>query len=207
MQREQVVAALEKRKRGGRLTRAELGLIARWEAQREAERRDEAYRQCPQAEFCALLGVSRKTFRDWEAAGMPVRREPGRRVNVDLNAVLPWLRQRWTTGDGGEMTKTAAQIKVLVHRAALYQIKERIMTGELLERDQVAQAEVEQITAVRAGLEALGRSLAPAILELGPEATVDEAERLVWDYVEPLLRAFAGDRAAEVLDGASDGDD
>lgn len=153
-----------------------------------------------QSELAKLLGISARAIRKWERHGL-VRRRVGGAVSYELADVLRYLYRRLEALSGDLATeKKQAEVAILKERRKLVRIKRKILTGELLKRDEVAQAEVEQIIAVRSGLEALGRAIAPAILEMGPDATVDEAERLVWDYVEPLLRAFAGERAKEVLD-------
>lgn len=186
-----VRGALEKRRAGRRLTTSEIAAIRRFEKRRGAEQRRVAYSCVPQSELVPMLATTRKTLLEWEAAGMPVDRNHGP-ISYDLYKILPWMRSRaMGETDGGDVSKRAAEIKLLIRREAALQLKMQILSGELVHRDEVEIGRCERIKMVRSGLEALKRSLAPAVLELGETTTLDQAEALIWDYVEPLLAAFA----------------
>lgn len=196
---DQVRSALERRRAGQRITTSEIAAIRRYERQRATQQRQAAYHAVPQTELVPMLATTRKTLLEWETAGMPVDRDNGP-ISYDLYKVLPWIRSR-SVGEtgGGDVSKRAAEIKLLVRREAALQLKMQIMSGELVHRDDVQAASVAKIRMVKAGLEALRHALAPAVLELDDHATLDQASALIWDYVEPLLNAFAG-RAKNWID-------
>lgn len=190
---DRIWAALQKRRDGGKLTGGDVAAIRRYEERRAVEQRAAVLRSVPQAELVAMIDSSCKVLLQWEADGLPVARS-GRSVTYDLYRVLPWLKARWLgSGEGPESSKRAAEIKLLIRREAALQLKMQIMSGQLRDRGDVDRENCAKALAVRAGLEALKRSLAPAVLELTDGATLDEAEELIWDHVEPLLRTFAGD--------------
>ena len=62
----------------------------------------------------------------------------------------------------------------------------------MMEKAEIERQWAQRVTAVRVGLEQLGRALAPAIVDFSEDDTTEDAERLVWEYVEPLLLAYAG---------------
>lgn len=189
---DRVRAALQRRREGGQLGAADVAAIRRYEERRAAEQRRAALRSVPQVDLVEVLGIPRKTLLEWERDGLPVLRS-GRAVSYDLYAVLPWLRRRWAEGNGsGDTTKRAAEIKLLIRREAALQLKMQLLSGELIHRDDVERENCRKVASVRSGLEALKLSLAPAMLELGEEVTLDQAQAVIWEYVEPLLRAFSG---------------
>ncbi len=191
--------ALKRRRAGQRRTASEIAAIRRYERQRATQKRQAAYHAVPQTELVPMLATTRKSLLEWEAAGLPANRDT-KPITYDLFRVLPWLKARWM-GEigGGDLSKRAAEIKLLVRREAALQLKMQIMSGELVHRDDVQAASVAKIRMVKAGLEALRHALAPAVLELDDHATLDQASALIWDYVEPLLNAFAG-RAKNWID-------
>jgi len=193
---ERVRAALEKRRAGRTLTASEIKAIRDYEVRRAAAAWWFRTRRLPQEDLCTLLAVNREQIKRWKTAGLRSEQE-GRAVLFDLAPSLAWLRRHWEGGGSGEgdTSKRAAEIKLLVRREAALQLKMQIMSGELVHRDDVERSNCERIKMVRSGLEALKRALAPAVLELAAEASLDEAEALIWEYVEPLLRAFSGQRS------------
>jgi len=192
IERQQEVAALQKARDGRKLTKADTNAIRRYERRREDEQRDAALARVPQRVLCEITDTDRRQIGRWEADGMPFVVD-GRQKYYDLRLVLRWLKKRWMTGDTGtgELSKRSAEIKLLVRREAALQLKMQIMSGQLRDRNEVEAENAQKVTAVRAGLEALRRSLGPAALDLAENATIEDAEALVWDYVEPLLNAFS----------------
>ena len=192
VEQEQIVAALKKRQAGKKLSRTDIAAIRRYEQRREDELRDQTLCRIPQHVLCELVGSDRKMIRAWEVDGMPFAME-GRQKFYDLRLVLPWLKKRWLGGESvlGEMSKRSAEIKLLIRREAALQLKMQIMSGQLRDSHEVEAENAQKVIAVRAGIEALRRALAPAVLELGDDATIENAETLIWDYVEPLLNTFA----------------
>lgn len=196
---ERVRAALEKRRGGQSLTSREVSSIRRFEQKREEQQRRAVLSRVPQKDIIELFNRQTKTLLDWERDGLQVIREEGR-VYYDLFVLIPWFERRLLGVDSGgspghgDMTKRAAEIKLLIRREAALQLKMQLLSGELIHRDEVERGRCERIKMVRTGMEALKRSLAPAVLELGDDATIEEVEALIWDYVEPLLKAFSGQR-------------
>jgi len=191
---DRVRRALERRRAGHTLGPSDVKAIRDYEEKRAGQAWWFRTRRLPQKDLCTLLGVNREQIRRWKAADLPSEQD-GHDVYYDLPAVIGWLRRYWqggVEGDGVETSKRAAEIKLLIRREAALQLKMQLMSGELVHRDDVERGRCERIKMVRGGLEALKRSLAPAVLELGEEATLDQAEALIWDYVEPLLKAFGG---------------
>lgn len=191
---DRVREALERRWVGQRLSKADVKAIREYEEKRTTETWWARARRLPQQELLALLDANEEQAKRWRAAGLQTQRE-GRRVYYNVPAVLAWLKHRWqggADGDGPEVSKRKAEIDLLVSRRVYLELKTRLANGELIHRDDVERGRCERIKMVRGGLEALKRSLAPAVLELGEEATLDQAEALIWDYIEPLLSAFAG---------------
>jgi len=191
---DRVRRALERRRAGQTLGASDVKAIRDYEEKRASQAWWSRSRRMPQKDLCTLLGVNREQIRRWKAADLPSEQD-GHDVYFDLAAVIAWLRRYWQggiEGDGVETSKRAAEIKLLIRREAALQLKMQILSGELVHRDDVERGRCERIKMVRSGLEALKRSLAPAVLELGEETTLDQAEALIWDYVEPLLKAFSG---------------
>lgn len=192
---EVVRSALEKRRAGQHLSVAELAAVRRYEKRHQAEQRLAAYRAVPQTELVPMLATTRKTLLEWEAAGLPVNRE-AHPITYDLFKILPWLKQRWLVGtEPGTKSKRDAEIDLLVARKVHLELKTRLATGQLLDRADVERGRCERIKMVRVGLQQLGRALAPAVLELDKDTTLEEAEALIWSYVKPLLAAFAASGA------------
>jgi len=192
-ERRRELAALQKAKAGQTLTAAERKRVQAVEERVAAQRLIDTLTAVPQKTLCELLGSQRKIILDWERAGLPAERV-GRSKVYDLFRVLPWLKERWRgDGAGGEGTrKRDAEIKLLIRREAAIELKMQIASGKLLDRYEVEAENAGKVIAVRSGLEALQRSLAPAVAELGEEPTVEEIEIIIWEHVEPLLRTFAG---------------
>jgi len=80
-------SALKKQLAGAELSNAEISAVGKYEAQRERERRGEAYRRCAPGDLCALLAVGREQLRRWVGYGGP-RNEDG---SYNLATFLPWL--------------------------------------------------------------------------------------------------------------------
>jgi hypothetical protein len=130
---------------------------------------------------------------------MPGVRGRGRAKRYDLTQVLHWLKQKWVGGtEPSGRSKRSAEIDLLVARRVHLELKTRIASGEFMDRAEVERGRCERITMVKAGLVALQRALAPAMLELDKDSTLDAAEALVWSYVEPLLFTFAGRKLPKI---------
>lgn len=80
-------AALKKQVLGKELTNAEIAAVRKYEQQRDAERRAEAYARCTPGDLCALLGAGREQLRRWVSYGLP-RNEDG---SYNLGTFLPRL--------------------------------------------------------------------------------------------------------------------
>lgn len=161
--------------------------------------RKPAARLVNQKTLCELLDTSRKIVGEWETAGMPFTGERTAK-RYDLARVMPWLKDRWLGGgddtgggSGGDdlPSKRSAEIKVLIAREAAIQLKMKLASGQWVDRDEVRRMDIKKIHATRAGLEALHRHLAPAIVELG-SSDLDEVERLIADHTRNLLWEMAG---------------
>lgn len=185
---------VEKKRSGKTLTRSEVKRLESYESSRARASWWARAAKLPQEEVLELLDSTREQARRWKAAGLHVETE-GRRVYYDLAPTLAWLRRRWQGGvelDAGEATsKRAAEIKLLIRREAALQLKMQLLSGELVHRAEVEKAIIGRILTVKGGLLALRRTLAPAILELGADATIEQVERLIWDFTRALLNGFA----------------
>ncbi len=157
----------------------------------------------PQEAVAALLNVSPTMLRKWTREGLPGRSAAGGRIAYDLFAVLPWLRSRWAGGfeaspsGDGTVSKQQAEIDLLVERRALLKMKNALLSGRYLDRQQVEAENVKKIAAVRAGLEALNRCLTPSICEMCPDANPDAVTELIRAEVFALLQVFAGEHEPE----------
>lgn len=106
---EAALAALEKRARGEKLTRADINAIRRYEKRRDAEARDAAYERCLGKDLCALLGFTRKQLTRYQGYGAP-RNEDG---SWNLFVFLPWFVQheRDRLKDEGEKAVDALELQ------------------------------------------------------------------------------------------------
>ncbi len=193
-ERQRVVAALQKRQAGKTLSAGEIAAIRRFEERRALEQQDAALRAVSQKTLCELLDTDRKVIGDWERDGMPAR-SSGRARLYDLHLVLPWLKKRWMLGEdvAGLPSKRQAEIRVLIAREATLKAKMALMSGQYMPVEDVKKREMGHANAVRAGLEAVKRQLAPSFLELGTDPTLEEVEALIDANVDSILRVFAGE--------------
>jgi predicted transcriptional regulator len=138
-----------------------------------------------------LFGVSTMAVSKWQKTGCP--RNPDK--SYDLKKVIAWREAK------AEQERTVAHAdspgleRYRLAKAEREELKLAQDRKELLLVSDVSAGNVDRIRAVRAGLIALKRGLAPRVLELDENATLDEAESLIWRHVEVLLNTFAGNRS------------
>lgn len=94
LEREEAIAALNKRRQGEKLTRAEITAIRKFEEKRDEELRHRILSSLSQKTLVDILGTSRKVLLEWESEGLPLNSDR----TYNLYSVLPWLKTRWYQG-------------------------------------------------------------------------------------------------------------
>jgi hypothetical protein len=150
------------------------------------------------------LGISTRSLRNWLAAGAP---RPGPGGFWDVSAILQWrqkhiLPRRGGPPPGGEARVAAspsptalthaerllkAQADEREARAALAKLRLHVEQGKYLSREEVEERGIARIMAVKRGLLAFPKALAPLVVGM----SVPEAEALILSKVRELLIKFS----------------
>lgn len=133
-------------------------------------------------QLAVLMGVHTDTVTHWAKEGMPVKNAGGRGKESEYDAVecLDWQRQRI-----GKNAKEAAQTALYTRNAELAQLKLDRERGELVSRDEVAQAGRAYTAAWRAKVLGLPRRF----VQVGLIAKADEPTAMA--ECRDLLTAIA----------------
>lgn len=179
--------ALKKLSAGGKLTNVERTAIRRDEKRLANEQREKAYRAIPQKELGEIIGTPVRMVRKWTGMGMP-RNAGG---SYDLFAVLPWLRERWSSdrAEAGKGTADAAERK-LTAQAAKAEHELAVLEGRFVEREEMERLLVGLVVTARRAIQNLPRELAQRLSGMEPR----EIEALITSRIDEILTELSGER-------------
>lgn len=185
LEREEAIAALNKRRQGISLSRREIGAIRRYEKQREEEIRHQVLSNIPQKSLADMLGTSRKVLIEWEGEGLP--RNSDRTYN--LYSVLSWVKTRWACGskDGEKNSPALERYRLAKAQEAEFDLK--IKKGEFIDRDEVERGQIARIMAVKQVMFALPRSVAPYLAMVTDARKIEE---YLTEKMRYICNRFAG---------------
>ena len=160
LEREEAIAALNKRRNGAKLSKREISSIRKFEKKREEENQLKVLTAIPQKTLVELLGTSRKILREWEANGLPRKADR----NYDLFAVLSWLKDRWTKkGKEPSDKESPALERYRLAKAKHAELELAKLSGDLLDRQEVEKGQVERIMAVKSAMFRVPGQAAPVL--------------------------------------------
>jgi len=186
LEAERVAAALQKRKAGKKLTRAEINAIGRYERDREYDQLREALAAVPHPIFLELFDTSRKVQREWEMDNMPGAHQ-GRRKTYDLFRVCPWLKSRWRLQREAGREATAAKERLEEAKADIAEIARDKLRGKLVLVEKVESGRLARIFAVKTSLQRGPKMLKHRLAG----KTADEVEEALSDWVAGVLDEFS----------------
>lgn len=156
--RERIALILQKRKDGGKLSKTEIKELGDYERRVSFSTMESCLRDMPQCEVERVFGVSRKTLREWEMAGMP-RKANG---NYDWIACSTWQRDLWSRrreamADGDDLMLrpgvhgkyTPAQLRYQDAKAGLAELELEQRKGRLVDIGLLEAGLTYYVTALR----------------------------------------------------------
>lgn len=156
----------------------------------DLQRTEKALASVMQKTLADLLQTSGKVIREWEAAGMPGRRDEGRRARYDLWVVLPWLKNRWLVESREAKSDSPALERLRLARAEQEELKLQELKGRLIDKADVEAGLVARAISLKRGFLAIPRASAPVLAGMSEPR---EIEAHLAERMRELLSLYAGD--------------
>jgi len=186
LEREEAIAALNKRRQGEKLTRAEITAIRKFEEKRDEELRHRILSSLSQKTLVDILGTSRKVLLEWESEGLP--RNSDRTYN--LYSVLPWLKTRWYQGTK-EAKDSPALERYRLAKARMAEVELAERRGKLIDIESVERGRVERIHMVKRIMFSIPNSASPVLATMSEPR---EIHKYLNDIMIEICETFAGNR-------------
>lgn len=186
LEREEAISALNKRRQGEKLTRAEITVIRKFEEKRDEELRNRMLSTLPQKTLVDILGTSRKVLLQWESEGLP--RNSDRTYN--LYSVLPWLKTRWYQSTKEDKNSPALK-RYRLAKARMAEVELAEKRGKLIDLEEVKRGRIERIHMVKRILFSIPHSAAPILATMNEPREID---KYLNDTMIEVCETFAGKR-------------
>ncbi len=186
LEREEAIAALNKRRTGEKLSNKDISAIRKFERKRENENQLKVLTAIPQKMLVELLGTSRKILCEWEAEGLP--RNPDR--NYNLFAVLAWLKDRWIRKSKEQSDRESPALeRYRLAKAQQAELELDRLKGNLLDAEEVNRGRVERIMAVKSAMFRVPGQTAPLLASMTDPR---EIQSYLYDIMCDICNTFAG---------------
>jgi|GEM_PF-3349897 DNA-binding transcriptional regulator YiaG len=185
LEREEAIAALNKRRQGFSLSQREIAAIRKYEQHREDQTQERILSSIPQKTLTNLLSTTRKMLMEWESQGLP--RNPDNTYNLYI--IIPWLKSRWLSKNNPKNENYSPALeRFRLAKAMKAELEYEILKGKYMRKDVADRDTIERILAMKDVMFRIPRLASPL---LAPLTDQKQIEQLLKEFMREICNAFA----------------